>query len=189
LAKARKNTKKKSPSRIKYETSHPTVSARIPIEIKEKVIANLKTLDMNMADAFKKLAGELEEKAKPIDLMKKAEYKAGYRAAKNYYAVPYQCSKCGQITVINTPEEKEAASILMTAEGWRHETCPEPNVPQTTPAKPIPATRSWPNPNPLVLPVAHANGSQDKIRRFLKEQAAPQQMLKSDSNKKNHTGN
>jgi antitoxin component of RelBE/YafQ-DinJ toxin-antitoxin module len=169
LAKSRKNTKKKSPSRIKYETSHPTVSARIPVEIKQKVIANLKTLDMNMADAFKKLAGELNEKAKPIELMKKAEYKAGYKAAKIYYAVPYQCSKCGLTTVINTPEEKEAASILMSAEGWRHETCPEPNLPQTTPAKPIPANMSRPNTNSPVVPVAQANGSQDKIRRFIKE--------------------
>jgi mRNA-degrading endonuclease RelE of RelBE toxin-antitoxin system len=169
LAKSRKNTKKKSPSRIKYETSHPTVSARIPIEIKEKVIANLKSLDMNMADAFKKLAGELEEKAKPIELMKKAEYKAGYRAAKNYYAVPYQCSKCGQIIVINSPEEKESASILMTAEGWRHATCPEPNVPETAQAKPIPANMSRPNPNPSVVSIAKSNGSQDRILRFLKE--------------------
>ena len=170
MAKARKNTKKKSPSRIKYETSHPTVSARIPIEIKEKVIANLKTLDMNMAGAFKKLAGELEEKAKPIDLMKKAEYKAGYRAAKNYYAVPYQCSKCGQITVINTPEEKEAASILMTAEGWRHETCAEPNVPQPPPPKPTSPNINPPKPNPPVVPVAKSNVNQDKILHFLREQ-------------------
>ena len=168
MAKSRKTTKKKSPSRIKYETSHPTVSARIPIEIKEKIIANLKTLDMNMADAFKKLAGELEEKAKPIELMKKAEYKAGYSAAKNYYAVPYQCSKCGQTIVINTPEEKEAASILMTAEGWRHETCPEPKLPQTTPAKPNPTNMSRPNPNPPVVPV-EKSANQDKISRFLKE--------------------
>ena len=161
--------KKKSPSRIKYETSHPTVSARIPKEIREKIMANLKTLDMNMADAFKKLAGELEEKAKPIDLMKKAEYKAGYRAAKNYYAVPYQCSKCGQITVINTPEEKEAASILMTAERWGHETCPEPTLTQPTPPKPIPPNISLPKPNPTVVPVVQANGNLDKIRRFIKE--------------------
>jgi mRNA-degrading endonuclease RelE of RelBE toxin-antitoxin system len=170
LAKSRKTTKKKSPSRIKYEASHPTVSARIPLEIKQKVIANLKTLDMNIADAFKKLGGELEEKAKPIELMKKAEYKAGYNAAKNYYAVPYQCSKCGQTVVIYTPEEKEAASRLMTEAEWGHKTCPEPNLPQTTTAKPIPANLSRSNPNPPVLPVAQANDSHDKIRRFLKEQ-------------------
>ena len=170
-----KKRKKKSPSRIKYETSHPTVSARIPIEIKQKVIANLKTLDMNMADAFKKLAGELEKKAKPIELMKKAEYKAGYSAAKIYYAVPYQCSKCGQTIVINTPEEKEAASILMTAEGWRHETCPEPNLPRPnlprpTFPKPTPSTITLPKPNPPAVPVAQLNGTQDKLRRFIQEQ-------------------
>jgi len=166
LVKSRTNTTKKRPSRIKYEMSHPTVSARIPIEIKEKIIANLKTLDMNMADAFKKLAGELEEKAKPIELMKKAEYKAGYSAAKNYYAVPYPCSKCEQTIVINTPEEKEAASKLMTEAGWGHETCPEPNLPQTIPAKPNPANLSRPNPNPPVVHV-EKSANQDKISRFL----------------------
>ena len=164
-----KKRKKKSPSRIRYETSHPTVSARIPIEIKEKVIANLKTLDMTMADAFKKLAGELEEKAKPIELVKKAAYKAGYKAAKNYYGVPYPCSKCEQTIVINTPEEKEAASKLMTEAGWGHKTCPKLNLPQTTTAKPIPANLSRPNPNPSVVPVAQANSSQDRIWRFIKE--------------------
>ena len=168
MAKSRKSTTKKRPSRIKYETSHPTVSARIPIEIKEKIIANLKTLDMNMADAFKKLAGELEEKAKPIELVKKAAYKAGYKAAKNYYGVPYPCSKCEQTIVINTPEEKEAASKLMTEAGWGHETCPEPNLPQTIPAKPNPANLSRPNPNPPVVHV-EKSANQAKILRFLQD--------------------
>jgi len=167
LAKSRKSTTKKRPSRIKYETSHPTVSARIPIEIKEKILANLKTLDMSMADAFKKLAGELEEKAKPIELMKKAEYKAGYSAAKNYYAVPYPCSKCEQTIFINTPEEKEAASKLMTEAGWGHETCPEPNLTRPTPPKPTPSSITLPKSNPPVMLVHRSNGSQDKILRFL----------------------
>jgi antitoxin component of RelBE/YafQ-DinJ toxin-antitoxin module len=169
LAKSRTSTTKKRPSRIKYETSHPTVSARIPIEIKEKILANLKTLDMSMADAFKKLAGELEEKAKPIELMKKAEYKAGYSAAKNYYAVPYPCSKCEQTIFINTPEEKEAASKLMTEAGWGHETCPEPNLPRPTPPKPTPSSITLPKPDPPVVPLHRSNDSQDKILRFIKE--------------------
>jgi len=163
----KKKTKKKSPSRIKYETSHPTVSARIPVAVKAKIVANLKKLDMNMADAFKKLAGELDEKIKPTELTNKAEYQAGISVARQYYAVSYNCCKCGQTKVINTRKEKEAASKLMTEAGWCHETCPEPNLPQTTPAKPIPANMRRPNPNPPVVSTDKSNVSRDRIRRFM----------------------
>jgi len=167
MSKSIKKTKKKSPSRIKYETSHPTVSARIPIAVKAKIIANLKKLDMNTADAFKELARVLDEKVKPSELTNKTEYQAGISAARQYYAVFYNCCKCGQTKVINTRKEKEAASKLMTEAGWCHETCPEPNLPQTTPVKPIPANMSRPNPNPPGMPSDKSNSSRDKIRRFI----------------------
>ena len=184
----KKKTKKKSPSRIKYETSHPTVSARIPIAVKAKIIANLKKLNMNTADAFKELARVLEEKVKPTELTHKAENSVGISLTMKYYAVSYKCSKCGQTKVINTPEEKEAASKLMTDAGWKHETCPEPHLPQTTPAKPVPANMRRPKPNQPAVPADKPNGNQDKIVNFLRDQPSMEHIFNSNQNKKNPAG-
>ena len=110
---------KRSPSRIKYEMSHPTLSARVTVETKEKLLAGLKTLGMSLPDAFKVLAGELEIKAIPVEEARKA----GYEEAKRLYAVTYPCSVCGGTMLITSPEAKEAASGYMTEHRWGHKEC------------------------------------------------------------------
>ncbi len=96
--------RRKPPSRIKYEKENPTVSARLPVEVRGKLLAKLKTLDMRLADALKVIAGELEIKAVPIEEAKKASYEE----AKKRYMVTYLCRVCGK---------------YMTEHGWGHAEC------------------------------------------------------------------
>lgn len=110
---------KRSPSRIKYEMSHPTVSARVTVETKEKLLVGLKTLGMSLPEAFRILAGELEIKTIPVEEARKA----GYEEAKKLYAVTYPCSVCGGTIPIRGPEAKEAASGYMTEHRWGHKEC------------------------------------------------------------------
>jgi hypothetical protein len=111
--------KKTPPSRTKYEKTHPTVSARLPVEVRGKLLANLRILGMSVAEALKVLAGELEIKAIPIE----AARKAGYEQAKKRYMVIYKCAVCGKYIVIVSPKEKEAAARYMTEHGWVHAEC------------------------------------------------------------------
>lgn len=113
--------KKKSPSREKYEIEHPTVSARLPIEVREKLLANLKILGMSLPNAFEILAGELEIKAKPVEEVRKA----GYEEAKNRYMVTHPCAICGEPIPITNPKIKEVAGRFMTEHGWGHVKCHE----------------------------------------------------------------
>lgn len=110
---------KRTPSRIKYEQSHPTVSARLPIAARDKLNANLKKAGITLSDALLKLAGELEIKLLPIEEARKA----GYDEAKKLYAVPYPCRVCRNPIVITSPGAKEAAARYMTEHGWGHAAC------------------------------------------------------------------
>lgn len=110
---------KKTPSRIKYDKSHPTVSARLLVETKEKLYKNLAILGITLPDAFRVLAGELEVKAIPIDEARKA----GYEEAKNRYAVTYQCNVCGKTLVVTSAAEKAAIAKYMPEHEWGHLEC------------------------------------------------------------------
>ncbi len=112
---------KRSPSRIKYEQNNPTVSARLPVEVRKQLLANLKILGMSVADAFKVLAGDLEIKAKPIAEARKA----GFEEAKNRYMVTCPCARCGKPIVITSPETKKVVSRFLTGRGWHHKECPK----------------------------------------------------------------
>jgi len=110
---------KKTLSRIKYDRSHPTVSARIPSETKAKLLVELKRRGMSLPDALKVLAGELEVKGVSIEEVRKA----GYEEAKNIYMVSYSCSGCGKPIPIISPKAKAAVGKYMTEHGWAHAEC------------------------------------------------------------------
>lgn len=110
---AKKQNKKKSPSREKYEESHPTVSARVLKETRDKLHANLAKLGMTLPQALMVLAGELEIKTKPIH---EARHE-GFEEAKKLYMVTYSCPICRSPVPIISPSAKEAAGKYM-AERW-----------------------------------------------------------------------
>ena len=113
--------KKKLPSRIKYDQKHPTVSARMSVEARAKLLLNLEKGGISVADAFKILAGELELKVKPLD----EATKTGFEKARNLYMVTYPCDICGKPTALTSPKGKEVASKFMTTQGWGHAKCHE----------------------------------------------------------------
>lgn len=119
-----KKTKKKiSPSRKRYVEAHPTVSARLPLEIRQKLMTNLKTMTITLPDAFKILAGELEIKARPVEATWQKGYQQGFKTAREKYQVIYSCTKCGTLLTVSTPEEKDAIKQFMKEAGWCHSDC------------------------------------------------------------------
>jgi len=114
-----KNNRKKSPSREKYEKENPTVSARLPKEKRDKLLAVLRSLGLNLANLLVSFADEYEVKVKPINEARQA----GYEEAKNRYMVTYPCSVCGELIPLTSPKAKQAASRYMTDHGWGHAEC------------------------------------------------------------------
>ena len=163
------------PSRIKYVKNHPTVSARLPIEVRDKLLMTIRIRGITLPKVLTALANGAEIKVPSAGEEKKPGYFEGLNKAKMLYCVFYKCTKCHQLIAISTPEEKEAASNFMSQAGWGHKTCPEPNLPRPnlprpTPPKPAPPSIVLPKPNPPAVPVAQLNDTQDKLRRFAKGQ-------------------
>jgi len=113
--------RKKSPSRSRYENGHPTVSARMPIDKRDRLVAVLARLNMTLAQLLIKFADEQEIITRPLAEARKQ----GFVEAKKIYAVYYPCKKCGQQMEINTPGEKLAAARYMVENGWSHKECPK----------------------------------------------------------------
>lgn len=111
------NKKLQSPGR--YDKSHPTVSARVPVETRDKLYAVLKRRGMSLADALRILADELEVKGMPID---EARGK-GFEDAMNLYAVTYRCYVCGKPIAITSRETKQFLSEFLTKHCWGHDKC------------------------------------------------------------------
>ena len=115
----------KSPSRIKYEQSHPTISGRVPIEARDKLLTNLAKLGMTISDALMALAGELEVKVVPVEEERLKGYKQGYEEAMKKYMVPYRCFVCEKTIIITSPETKKVVSKFLTEHCWGHTKCIE----------------------------------------------------------------
>jgi len=117
----------KSPSRIKYDQNHPTISVRLPKDKREKLLAMLKTMDVTLPQLILNFIGEYEIKIKPIEIIKGASFKAGlgkgYQQGIKNCAIKYPCSKCGKEIVVSSKEEKKAIRDFMTESGWHHRNC------------------------------------------------------------------
>lgn len=113
--------KRGSPSRIKYEKNHPTVSARLPKEKRERLLALLRSLGITLPQLLLHFIDEYEIKVKPVDEARQA----GYEEAKKTYMVTYPCNVCGEPLAITGEQAKDAASRCMTEQGWGHKECHE----------------------------------------------------------------
>ena len=111
--------KTKPPSREKYEKNHPTVSARMPVEIRDKLRLVLRKLDMSLTETLTALANEQEFKLKPLDEARKT----GYQEARSRYLVTFPCAVCGKTIEILNPETKKAVATYMAGHGWGHAEC------------------------------------------------------------------
>jgi hypothetical protein len=121
------NTKKKPPSRVKYETEHPTVSLRVPRDLYDKLRAVREAEGTSITDVLKVGVGLLEVKVRRERKIREEAYLAGRLKgsvdAKEKYSVSYPCSVCGEPIVVDSTEEKEFIKRKMSEYGWGHSEC------------------------------------------------------------------
>ncbi len=124
-----KVTKRKAPSRIKYEQGHPTVSCRVSREIYDRLSEAKEVEGKSFADILKLGLGILEVRVKKLGDVRKQGwdegYKKGFADARLRYRVIYHCSVCGQVMEVTSTEEKEVIDECMRERGWAHMECHE----------------------------------------------------------------
>lgn len=124
-----KAPRRKAPSRIRYEQSHPTVSCRVPTEVYERLQAVKEAEGRSFADILKVGLGILELEEKNEEEIRETGYADGYRKgyaqAERIFKVTYPCKICGGVLTVRTSEEKEAIKAYMRERGWGHRECHE----------------------------------------------------------------
>jgi flagellar biosynthesis/type III secretory pathway protein FliH len=132
-----KRKNKKSPSRVRYEESHPTVSARVDKELYDRLTDVRELAGKSFADIFRE-AQEFQEVAAEgaflmgeehgFSLGREEGYDAGLaegrKAARQQYVVSYKCCECGRLLEVVSREEKALAREAMEEHGWHHVNCP-----------------------------------------------------------------
>jgi hypothetical protein len=118
--------KGKPPSRVRYESSHPTISCRVSKEMYDQ-LTDTRMDGMSFADILKTGLGILKPKLQNIFEARRDSYKAGYREgyrdAQQHYKVTYPCSVCNQIIELTSDNEKRFAGKYMREHGWVHAAC------------------------------------------------------------------
>lgn len=120
-------TKKKAPSRVRYEETHPVVSYRTSKEINDRIKALKEADGKSFTDIVKLGLGIAERQSKKATQIRqeswRAGYKKGYAKAELLYKVTYHCSICGDTMVVTEENEKEAIAGYMQKAGWQHSEC------------------------------------------------------------------
>ncbi len=111
--------KKKYPSQIKHDKNHPTVSARVPVEIRDKLKLVLRKQGTTLTKVLIDIANEQELKLKPIEEAREA----AFEDAMKLYMVSYPCNICGKIIHLTSEKAKEAVAKYMHEAGWGHVEC------------------------------------------------------------------
>jgi predicted RNA-binding Zn-ribbon protein involved in translation (DUF1610 family) len=119
--KRERSNKKMAPSRERYEKQNPTVSARMPIDKRNRLMVVLERLGLTLTQLLIKFADEQEITTRPLAEARKQ----GFLEAKEMFAVYYPCPKCGKQIPINGVEAKAAAAQYMAEHGWAHRQCPD----------------------------------------------------------------
>ncbi|MBA7702042.1 hypothetical protein ES703_110793 [subsurface metagenome] len=108
--------KHQPPAKKRYNDTHPIVSVRVDLPLKQKL------------DEIKNMSGKsvgdiLREALKFQSLSVKNSFTLGQNKGKSTYGVSYKCSKCGGTMWIQSPEEKKAAAQYMREHSWAHVAC------------------------------------------------------------------
>lgn len=111
-----KKKKHQPPSKIKYNTTHPTVSVRVSQDLydqlKELREKSGKSLGDILREALKKQAPSVNQ-----------AFTNGYSKGAETYRVTYACSICGKPIVVTTPQERADVASYMKQNGWGHKSC------------------------------------------------------------------
>jgi len=122
-----KTKKKRTPSRIKYEQNHPTVSFRVSKEIYDRLEIVKEAEGKSITDVLRVGVGLLEVKVSKEKEAKKQGYEEGfsdgYEEAESLYKVTFPCSICGKTLTVTGKKEKEAVKRYMREHRWGHVEC------------------------------------------------------------------
>ena len=108
--------KHQPPAKIKYDKSHPTISVRVDLELKNQLEEIKEMSGKTVGDILREALGVQAPSAKNA-------FELGCKNAKLEYGVPYRCSVCGGTIWVSTPQEKKAVAQYMREHGWAHGDC------------------------------------------------------------------
>ena len=119
---------KKSPSRIRYEERHPTVSCRVTMDVHKRIEEVKAREGRNLLDIIKKGLGvsdtqEEGEYVVPEDIEQSIfdeGFNAGFSDGEKTYKVTFHCCVCGGIIKLMEDDEKITAGHYMEQNNWGH---------------------------------------------------------------------
>jgi hypothetical protein len=118
---------RRTPSRLKYEENHPTVSFRISKALHDRLDLVKKAEGKSTTDVLKVGLGLLEVKVANENEARrqglKRGYAQGYQEAASRYKVTFPCRVCRKTMEVTEPKEKEAIKGYMLEHGWEHAQC------------------------------------------------------------------
>ena len=119
-------TRRKPPSRIRYEENHPVVSCRISKADYDLLKQRLNERGISFATFVKEALGRLEAKLTRIDKARAEGYEQGYIQATEDNQIWYYCKICQERIDISPNSESHKAIIqYMREKGWGHIKCHE----------------------------------------------------------------
>ena len=122
-----KSKKCKTPSRIRYEQRHPTISFRVSKELYERLQKAKQTEGKSYTDVIKRGLGLIEVKiGKEKDIHEKAYregHRNGYTLAESNYKITVPCAECGEEMEVRDEHVKRAIKKYLVENEWRHADC------------------------------------------------------------------
>jgi len=108
------------PSRKRYDQQHPTVSARVPLQIYDQLQELKRLSGKSLADVLKEALGRQKPSTETAYIRGLA---IGREEASEMFRVEFPCAICGVICTVQSSQEKEAIASYMVEHGWAHPSC------------------------------------------------------------------
>ncbi|MFA4837406.1 MAG: hypothetical protein WC749_15225 [Dehalococcoidia bacterium] len=122
-----KSKHKKSPSRVRYEAAHPTVSCRVSLEAYAKLKSIIEDENMSFGELLLMGAGIMERRKADEAKLKSAASDDGYRKGcadtERRFKISFRCAVCRKAIDVTTPEAKKFAAEAFETRGWAHQPC------------------------------------------------------------------
>jgi hypothetical protein len=121
------NEKRKPPSKIKCEKTHPVVSFRVKKEYHERLKKLLEERNQSIGDFFR-IALEVQEADSKYDERYEKGYYEGLNEAWRIQHFKVSCCNCGEPLFISNEQPNWEIHVMPVLENafrnWRHSKCP-----------------------------------------------------------------
>ena len=120
--------KRKRPSRVRYERSHPTVSCRVSREIYDRLADVKQQEGKSFAHILKVGLGIIGTDKEFAEFMFDEGYglgcQEGYETAARRFKVVFTCCECGEPVAVEGKEDKQIVRRILEGHGLSHDQCP-----------------------------------------------------------------